>query len=276
MLGPDQQRALAKVVESQRGQDDEQPGPGDRLAAEVTHVGIERLSAGDGEHDGGQREERNLEVPHHECQCIGRRERLEDFRVAGDAVYSARADRDEPRDHDRAEEPSDGGGAVPLNVEQRDDDDHGDRHDPVLEVRVDDLDAFDGRQHGDRGGDHAVTEKQCGAEDSEHSQHQCGATATMLRAPSSQQGDEGHDAALAVVVGTHHEGDVGERDDEHDRPEDQRHDAVDVVGVERNGVRIAGVEHRLDGVDRAGSDVAEHDPERGEDDACPDRLSGVR
>ena len=88
--------------------------------------------------------------------------------------------------------------------------------------------------------------------------------------------DEGHDAALAVVVGTHHEAHVGERDDEHDRPEDQGDDAVDVVGVERHGVGIAGVEHRLDGVDRAGPDVAEHDPERGKDDGSPDRLSAAR
>ena len=66
-------------------------------------------------------------------------------------VNSACADRDEPRDHHRTERPSDDGGAVPLDVEQHDDDDDGDRHDPFLEVRVDDFDAFDGGQHGDRG-----------------------------------------------------------------------------------------------------------------------------
>ena len=51
---------------------------------------------------------------------------------------------------------------------------------------------------------------------------------------------------------------------------------ADVVRVERNRVRIAGVEHRLNGVDLAGPDVAEYDPERGEDDPCPGRLSGIR
>ena len=69
---------------------------------------------------------------------------------------------------------------------------------------------------------------------------------------------------------------VGERDDDHDRPEDQRHDAVDVLGVERHRVGIVGAEYRLDGVDRAGSDIAEHHAERGEDDGRPDRLPGIR
>ena len=36
-------------------------------------------------------------------------------------------------------------------------------------------------------------------------------------------------------------------------------DAVHVVRADRHRVRIAGVEDRLDGVDRAGADVAEHD-----------------
>ena len=38
-------------------------------------------------------------------------------------------------------------------------------------------------------------------------------------------------------------------------------DAVHVVRADRHGVRVAGVEDRLDGVDRAGPNVAEHDTE---------------
>jgi len=40
-------------------------------------------------------------------------------------------------------------------------------------------------------------------------------------AKTPQQRDERHDAALAVVVGVHHQGDVGQRDDDHHRPEEQ-------------------------------------------------------
>ncbi len=106
--------------------------------------------------------------------------------MSDDAADSARADGDEPRDHHRTERSPDGGGAVPLHVEQRDDDDHGDRHHPLLEIRVDDLDALDGGQHRNRRGDHAVAEEQRGAEDAERGEDQRGAV-TGLRPPAAQQ-----------------------------------------------------------------------------------------
>ena len=45
------QRALAEVVEDQRGEDEQEPGAPDRPAAEVAHVGVQRLGAGDRQHD---------------------------------------------------------------------------------------------------------------------------------------------------------------------------------------------------------------------------------
>ena len=53
-----------------------------------------------------------------------------------------------------------------------------------------------------------------------------------------QQSHEGQDAALAPVVGTHHEGDVLDADDEQDGPDDQRDDADDVVAAGYGGVVI--------------------------------------
>ena len=68
-------------------------------------------------------------------------------------------------------------------------------------------------------------------------------------------------------------GDVGQRHDDHHRPENQRHNTVDVVRGDRHGVGVAGIEERLDGIDRAGSDVAEHDAEgadhKGQADPLP-------
>src|SRR5689334_12192683 len=49
--------ALADVVPEAGGEDDQQPGPPDRRAAEVPHVRVYRLGPGDGQDDGGQREE---------------------------------------------------------------------------------------------------------------------------------------------------------------------------------------------------------------------------
>jgi hypothetical protein len=70
------------------------------------------------------------------------------------------------------------------------------------------------------------------------------------------------DAALPVVVGAHHQQHVLDRHDDRHRPEDQRDDAVDAVRGHGHGVRVGGVEDRLDGVDRAGADVAEDDAQR--------------
>src|SRR5207248_3482968 len=81
------------------------------------------------------------------------------------------------------------------------------------------------------------------------------------RAPGER--GQGHDAALAVVVGAEDEPDVLDRHDQRDRPEDHRDDAVDVT---RRGSHRAVVdgEDGLDGVERAGADVAEDDAERAE------------
>ena len=49
--------------------------------AEVPHVGVQRLGAGDGEDDGGEREEGDAEVPGEEADGVGRGERLEDLGV---------------------------------------------------------------------------------------------------------------------------------------------------------------------------------------------------
>ena len=56
------QRALAEVAQRARRQHEAQPAEGDGLAAEVAHVGVQRLGAGDGQHDRGEREERDVEV----------------------------------------------------------------------------------------------------------------------------------------------------------------------------------------------------------------------
>ena len=84
----------------------------------MPHVGVQRLRAGDGEHDGGQREERDREVAEEEVQRVGRRERLEDLRVIGDAAHAARGDREEPDEHHRAEQAPDRRRAQALEQEQ--------------------------------------------------------------------------------------------------------------------------------------------------------------
>ncbi len=79
-VGQDQP-ALAEVVEDQRGEDEREPALADRVRAEVAHVGVERLGAGDREHDAAERDERLVAVVEQELGAVVGRERAEDLRV---------------------------------------------------------------------------------------------------------------------------------------------------------------------------------------------------
>src|SRR6476469_5016489 len=81
------------------------------------------------------------------------------------------------------------------------------------------------------------------------------------RPATPYQRDQGHDAALAVVVRPHYQQHVRDRDDDRDRPEDQRYDPVDVVLDDRHRMRVARVENGLHRVERAGPQVAEDYPQ---------------
>ena len=67
-----QQRRLAEVVEHQGGEHQPVPGRADRPTPEVTHVGVERLAAGDDEEDRAEREERLARLVDEELHAICR------------------------------------------------------------------------------------------------------------------------------------------------------------------------------------------------------------
>ena len=71
--------------------------------------------------------------------------------------------------------------------------------------------------------------------------------------------DEREDAALAFVVRAHDHHEIFHRDDERETPEDQRQETQDGVRVAR--LKSRGAERFLERVERARSDVAEHDSE---------------
>ncbi len=129
-----------------------------------------------------------------------------------------------------------------------------------------DLEPLHGGRDGDRRRDHSVAEEQARPEDPERDQ-QCGATDP---AALDQRGQR-HDAAVAPVVDAHQHDRVLERDDDHQRPEDQRDDPVDAG---HGGVRRVGVlgEDDLLGVQRTGSDVAVDDAQRAQAQHDPARV----
>ena len=62
------QRALSQVVERERGERHAEPGGLDRLAAEVSEVGIEGFRAGDGEEHEAQHREPDEAVVEEKCR----------------------------------------------------------------------------------------------------------------------------------------------------------------------------------------------------------------
>jgi hypothetical protein len=166
----------------------------------------------------------------------------------------------EPDGGDGAEQAADPAGALLLHREQAQQHAQGEGHHPGLEYRRGDLQAFHGGEHGNGRGDDAVAVEQGGAEQAQ--QHEGAGLAGIFRA-ALHQGHEGHDAALALVVGAHDEGGVFHRHHPHQGPEDQGQDAQDVV--RGDGHRMVGAaEHLLHGVEGAGADVAVDHAEGGQ------------
>ena len=64
-----QQRALAEVVEHQRRPHQREPGDAHRLAAEVPHVGVQRLAAGERQEHRADDRERHLRAVHQQADA---------------------------------------------------------------------------------------------------------------------------------------------------------------------------------------------------------------
>jgi len=76
----------------------------------------------------------------------------------------------------------------------------------------------------------------------------------------AEQRHEGENAALAVIVDAHREDHVFHGRDNDQRPQDQRKNAKDDVGLRRAAGQV---ENGLQCIKRARPDVAKDDPERG-------------
>ena len=95
------QRALAEVVQHQRRQHQPEPRQADRPPAEVAHVGVERLAAGDRQHDGAEHDESVPAVVEEEPDGVARVHGFEHHRRADDPHDAEQRDGGEPRHHDR-------------------------------------------------------------------------------------------------------------------------------------------------------------------------------
>jgi hypothetical protein len=250
-------RALTHIIEHQRRQHEPEPGEADRLAAEMAHVRIECLGTRNGEHHGAQRQKRLQRRQQEEIERIERIDRPENVRVLQDAHDTERRDRDEIDHHDRPEQRSDAARARALDEEQEDQDRDRQRHHQIAERGIDDRQTLDRRQDRHRRRDHAVAIEQ---RRGEHAEQDDARRPALRRHGTADQGEQRKTAALALVVRLHDDRDIFERHDQHHRPEHEADRAHDVRRIEIE--RMMARKGLAEGVERAGTDVAEDDADR--------------
>ena len=253
------QRALPEIVQGERRQHDGEPGDLDRAAAEMTEVRIQCLRAGDREEHGAQGHEPDHAVLQEEADAMARVEGQEHARVGDQMGDPGDGDDDEPHERDRAEQRRDARGAVRLRDEQGDQDPHGQRHHIVLERGGDDLEALDGGEHRQRRRDQRIAVEQRRADDAEEHQRGCALAQRPLRQRHQRQG-----AAFALVVGAQQDEHVFERDDENQRPQDQRDDPEHDLARGALGGRAGGDDRLAKRIERTRADVAVDDADAAE------------
>ena len=164
-------RALAEIVQHQGRQHQPEPRQPYGPAAEMTHVGVQRLAAGYDQEDSAQDQERVLgraqEQRHGQPGIDG----LEHLRVRTDGGDPQGGEDNEPDNDDRSEQAADLCGPAFLKEKQQDQDGDGNRDDQMAQVRGGDLQAFHRAQHGNGGRQHTVAEQQGGPEYAQ--QYQC-------------------------------------------------------------------------------------------------------
>src|ERR1700686_5361259 len=137
-----------------------------------------------------------------------------------------------------------------------------------------DFEAFHGAQHGDRRSDHAIPVQQ---RRTDQSQRDYGLAPERVRiAPLllKNERQQRENSALAVVVRPHDEDDVLDADDDYQRPDDQRENAIDVVG--RGSDAVLQLEALAQRVQRTGTDVAVDDAERENCEFCETAAARTR
>ncbi len=192
--------------------------------------------------------------------------------MADQVAEAERRDHREPDQAHRAEQARDLGRAIGLGGEQADQNDQaGDQHHRHGHVRAElrhTPQPLNGREHRDRRGDHGVAVEQRRAADPEEEYPRRPAPCRPLRQRHQRQ-----DPALALVVRPHQHGDVFHRHHHDQRPQGQGHHADDRVRLHPGLGRL--FQRVMEGIQRAGPDVAEHHADRAERQAEEPPPRGV-
>ena len=220
----------------------------------MPHVGIHGLGAGHAQKHAAQDGEARDAVVKKEFDAVARVDRRQHARRPDNADRTEHRDANEPDEHQRTERAADRGGAEALHHKQQHQHDGGDRHCVGGEIAARDFEALHRAEHRDRRRDHAVAIEQRRADQPADDE------IAIASAPArARQRHQRQNAALAVIVGAHHHETVFDRNDNDERPDDQRETAQRAGRVQAAAL---GLRNGLKYVERAGADIAVNDTER--------------
>ena len=136
----------------------------------------------------------------------------------------------------------------------------------MLRLRRDDLQAFHRAQHRDCGRDDTVAVEQSGADQAERDDDFAAQGVGVASLLLQNERKQGEDSALAIVVRAHNEDDVLDADDDDQRPDDERENAIDIGRNRRQSMLC--LEALSERIKRTGADVAIDDAQREECEFC--------
>ena len=217
----------------------------------MTEVGIQRLRPSDtkkyaAHHEQGDDAAARKKIAQAHCRIQGPQDR----RMLHDPPQPEQRDCHEPDQHDRPQQPTDAPSALLLHREQRDKDHHGRRQHVALQVRRYEVQPLQCRHYRDcrRNRGIAVQQRRA-AQTDEHDE------GPPLVHPA-QKRHQGENATFAAIVERQGDSDVFQRDDDHQRPQDQRQRAEHCRRFRMRAARH--VKHGLERVERTSADVAKH------------------
>ena len=220
----------------------------------MPQVGIQRLGTGHAQHHRAQNDEGGARVLPHETHRVMRADGPQNFRMGDDLRDTQQRQHRKPDQRDRSKKFTDASRAMLLHRKQRKQNQQRDRDHTLFKGGRNDFQSFDCRQHRDGRCDHTIAIKQRGAKNPEN-QQPAPELGFVLDGHGGQR-QHGDQPAFAVVVGAQHQCHVLDGDDDCQRPDKHRQNAVDVVGREGDVPRA---ENFLQRVQDAGSDVAVDD-----------------
>jgi len=256
---PDQERALAEVVEEQRKKD-EVPRLDDRFTTQVAHIGVERFTARCAEDN-----LREDEKPRYPAGYLVREKKmkriigihsLDDVRNVHDRGNARNNERREPHEHDGSERAGYFLGPLFL-IREKGDRDHSRDHDQgILRCPFksgDEEHAFHGAQDTDSRGDNAVADDE-GNTDVGQEGNECELSAGLEKRSEKLPQHDG--ASLSVPSKAHGKPGILNAHEKNEGPDNEREDADHVLWGLRGQEKDDG-----DSIDGACADVAEHKAE---------------